>query len=38
MMADAFVTLRQFPAKLGFSYYVDRAGRLIPRAERRASR
>lgn len=37
MMADAFVTLRQFPARLRFSYYVDRKGKLRPLTERRAA-
>ncbi len=36
MLADAFVTLRQFPARLRFSYVVDRHGRLRPLTERRA--
>lgn len=33
--ADAYVLLKDFPARLRFSYYVDRNGKLIPRAERR---
>ena len=36
MMADAYLILREFPARLRFSYYVDRNGKLIPGAERRA--
>jgi len=34
--ADAFVTLSLFPAKLRISYYVNRHGKLVPRAETRA--
>lgn len=33
---DAYVLLRDFPARLRFSYYVDRNGRLRCQAERRA--
>jgi hypothetical protein len=36
MMANAYLILREFPARLRFSYYVDRNGKLIPGAERRA--
>ena len=34
LFADAFVMAQSFPARLRFSYLVDRNGRLIPRAER----
>jgi len=37
MFADAFVMAQGFPARLRFSYYVDRHGKLIPRAERRVA-
>ncbi|TNJ37405.1 hypothetical protein [Prosthecochloris vibrioformis] len=34
--ADAYVLLKDFPARIRYSYCVDRHGKLIPRAERRA--
>lgn len=37
MMAGAFVMAQDFPARVRFSYVVDRHGKLIPGVERRAA-
>jgi hypothetical protein len=37
MLADAFVMAQSFPARLRFSYYVDRNGCLRCLSERRAA-